>query len=130
MRFLELIKGLSCVLSFCLFLSFKAQGKGPLEVELKLEPLGNDLEIYALCKNESQTELFALLELEVTKQGKSGKSKVVQRKIIKLAPNETASPFLMRLKVYAEDRFWINLKAYDEEGKVILEKKFSSEGVI
>jgi hypothetical protein len=92
--------------------------------------LGNDLEIYALCKNESQTELFALLELEVTKQGNSGKSKVVQRKIIKLAPNETASPFLMRLKVYVEDRFWINLKAYDEEGKVILEKKFSSEGVI
>jgi len=130
MKFFEIIKGFSFVLPLCFFLSLKAQGKSPLEVELNFKRSGNDLEIYALCKNETQTELFALFELEVIKEGISGQSKIVQRKIIKLLPNETASPFLTRLKVYSGDRLLINLKAFDEEGKVILERKFSSEGVI
>lgn len=101
-------------------------GKFPAELNLELEKENSFLKVYLICYNPTSEALSFKVNLKIVKKGLSGVSNILQNKKIVLSPKEKIKPMLGILKIDPEDFYTIEVKIWDKDGNLILEKTVSS----
>lgn len=114
---------------FLMMIPLKAENF-PAEVNLDLEKENSLLKVYLTCYNPTLETLSFKVSLKIYKRGLSGASNIMQNKRIVLLPKEKIKPMLGLLKIEPEDFYTIEVKIWDKEGKLILEKIINSENEV
>jgi hypothetical protein len=99
----------------------------PAELNVYLEKENSLLKVYLTCYNPTLETLDFKVSLKIIKKGPSGTSNVLQSKRIILSPKEKIKPMLGLLKIGPEDFYTIEVKVWNKERRLILEKTICSE---
>lgn len=101
----------------------------PVKVDVEIMRTNHFLKFLIFCKNESKEPQRIKLKVLITKQSDGNLSKIAQAKELYLKGYESALPFMSELMASPEDSYEIKIMVYDEEGRLLAEKKLTSESL-